>query len=140
MDPRVERGQAINTWASVNSKRKVAAYILRVMWRGATFTCCKIGILHSRKMILGQFPRKLRAVRVLLSKDCYAPIQCPEQCKSTCLMDELPVPCGSWQQKFDTKMRQSNRALMIGGGFFIFTIIAMHKFGYVRGYNVPLFY
>ena len=42
-------------------------------------------------------------------------------------MDDVPVPCGSWQEDYDNNQRKYNLHLLLGAGFFIITMVSVSK-------------
>ncbi|EEB20351.1 hypothetical protein Phum_PHUM613140 [Pediculus humanus corporis] len=39
-------------------------------------------------------------------------------------MDDVPIPCGSWQEDYDNNQRKYNLHLLLGAGFFIITMVS----------------
>ena len=42
-------------------------------------------------------------------------------------MDDVPIPCGSWQEDYDNNQRKYNLHLLLGAGFFIITMVSVSK-------------
>ncbi|XP_015605727.1 uncharacterized protein LOC107272762 [Cephus cinctus] len=99
-------------------------------------------ILNPRHVIPVSFPRKLKPSRVLSTEECACDPTQPPPCPPPCgwvLMDDLPIPCGSWQEEFKRKNKKHNQNLIIGGGFLLITLIIVNRVGFVKGYDVSLF-
>ncbi|XP_012273623.1 uncharacterized protein LOC105696051 [Orussus abietinus] len=112
------------------------------MFRTATYLH-QTGILNHRLVIPAQFVRKLKPKRVLSTLECSCDTTQPSTRQivppGPCLMDTVPLPEISWQQKYDEDNKKNTRHLIIGGGFFFLTLLIFRRMPAVKGYEIYIF-
>jgi hypothetical protein len=47
-------------------------------------------------------------------------------------MNELPIPQGDWQREYNKQQRKNNKHLILGVGFFLFTLLTVTTSGIVQ--------